>query len=145
MRKRDYHKNNQLNIYNSEHHWQLYQAFRNNDNIQFRKSRSHCYRQKGEWKKNDPKTNWKLINTLIGRSSSSKHTNEVKADDETFRDDENISEAFNAFFINIGRKLDSEVTNPSINKIETSLEDHAVSIPFFHFSVIPGENVLNTN
>ena len=71
-------------------------------------------------KRNYPKTTWTLINTLIGRSSSSKHINEVKVDNETFRDDENISEAFNEFFINIGTKLASEVTNPSINKLKPS-------------------------
>ena len=70
--------------------------------------------------------------------------NEVKVDNETFRDDENISEAFNEFFINIGPKLASEVRNLSTNKIETFLEDHAVTFPSFHFSTIPVENVLNT-
>ena len=144
MRKRDYHKKQSVK-YNSEHHWRLYQSFRNNVNIQLRKSKSHYYRQKiGECKKNDPKTTWTLINTLIGRSSGSKHINEVKVDNETFRDDESISEAFNEFFINIGPKSASEVRNPSINKIETFLEDHAVTIPSFHFSTIPVENVLNT-
>ena len=144
MRKRDYHKKQSVK-YNSEHHWRLYQSFRNNVNIQLRKSKSYYYRQKiGECKKNDPKTTWTLINTLIGRSSSSKHINEVKVDNETFRDDENISEAFNEFFINIGPKLASEVRNLSTNKIETFLEDHVVTFPSFHFSTIPVENVLNT-
>ena len=84
MRKRDYHKKQSVK-YNSEHHWRLYQSFRNNVNIQLRKSKSHYYRQKiGECKKNDPKTTWTLINTLIGRSSSSKHINEVKVDNVTF-------------------------------------------------------------
>ena len=144
MRKRDYHKKQSVK-YNSEHHWRLYQSFRNNVNIQPRKSKSHYYRQKiGECKKNDPKTTWTLINTLIGRSSSSKHINEVKVDNVTLRDDENISKAFNEFFINIGPKLASEVSNLSTNKIETFLEDHVVTFPSFHFSTIPVENVLNT-
>ena len=65
-------------------------------------------------------------------------------DNVTFRDDENISKAFNEFFINIGPKLASEVRNPSTNKIETFLEDQAVTTPSFHFSNIPVENVLNT-
>ena len=85
---------------------------------------------------------WKLINSLTGRSSKSKHINEV--DNKTFRDDENISEAFNEFFINISSKLALEVTNPSINQIETFLEEHLVTIPSLHFTFIPVENVLKT-
>ena len=45
----------------------------------------------------------------------SKHINEIEVDDKTFRDDKNISEAFNEFFTNIGPKLASEVTNMTIN------------------------------
>ena len=75
---------------------------RNNVNIQLRKSKPHYFRQKiDECNKNDPNTTWKLINSLIGRSSKSKHINEVKVGNETFRDDENISEAFNEFLIKL--------------------------------------------
>ena len=105
MRKLDYRKKQSVK-YNFEHRWRLYEPFRNNVSIQLRKNKSHYYRQKiRECKKNDPQTTSTLINTLIGRSSNSKHVNEVKVDNETFRDGENTSEAFNEFFINLGPKL----------------------------------------
>ena len=87
---------------------------------------------------------WKLINSLTGHSSKSKHINEIENDDKTFRDDKNISEAFNEFFTNIGPKLASEVTNMTINSVETYLENNESIIPSFRFMPIPAENVLKT-
>jgi hypothetical protein len=56
----------------------------------------------GEWNKNHPKTTRKLINYLTGRASKTKHINEIEIDDKIIlRNEENISEAFNEFFINI--------------------------------------------
>ena len=74
----------------------------------------------------------------------SKHINEIEVDDKTFRDDKNISEAFNEFFTNIGPKLASEVTNMTINSVETYLENNESIIPSFRFMPIPVENVLKT-
>ena len=44
--------------------------------------------------KNNRKNTWKLINSLTCHSSISKHIYEIEVDDQTFRDDKNISEAF---------------------------------------------------
>ena len=74
----------------------------------------------------------------------SKHINEIEVDDKTFRDDKNISEAFNEFFTNIGPKLASEVSNMTINSVETYLENNESIIPSFRFMPIPVENVLQT-
>ena len=144
MRDRDYHKK-QFVKHNSEYHWRIYQIFRNKVNIEIRKSKSRYYCQKiGECNKNDLKNTWKLINSLTGHSSMSKHINEIEVDDKTFRDDKNISEAFNEFFTNIGPKLASEVTNMTINSVETYLENNESIIPSFRFMPIPVENVLKT-
>ena len=144
MRDRDYHKK-QFVKHNSEYHWRLYQTFRNKVNIEIRKSKSRYYCQKiGECNKNDPKNTWKLINSLTGHSSISKHINEIEVDDKTFRDDKNISGAFNKFFTNIGPKLASEITNITINNVETYLENSESTIPSFCFMPIPVENVLKT-
>ena len=131
--------------HNSEYHWRLYQAIRNKVNIEIRKSKSRYYCKKiGECNKNDAKNTWKLINSLTGHSSVSKHINEIEVDDKTIRDDKNISEAFNEFFANIGPKLASEVTNMTINNVETYLENNESIIPSFRFIPIPVENVLKT-
>ena len=58
----------------------------------------------------------KLINSLIGRPSKTNHISEIEIENEIIHNDEDISEAFNDFFINIGPKLASEVTNHSTNK-----------------------------
>ena len=144
MRDRDYHKK-QFVKHNSEYHWRIYQIFRNKVYIEIRKSKSRYYCQKiDECNKNDPKNTWKLINSLTGHSSMSKHINEIEVDDKTFRDDKNISEAFNEFFTNIGPKLASEVTNMTINSVETYLENNESIIPSFRFMPIPVENILKT-
>ena len=76
MRNRNYHKKQSVK-YGSEYHWRLYQASRNRVNIEIRKSKSRYYCQKiGECDKNDPKSTWKLINSLIGGASKTKHVND---------------------------------------------------------------------
>ena len=101
-----------------------------------RKSKLRYYCQKiGECNKIDPKTTWKLINSLTGRASKpSGRVNEIEIDDKIISDDENISESFNDFFINIGPKLASELTKQSTNKVDTYLKSHVDSnIPSFRF------------
>ena len=70
------------------------------------------------------------------------HLNEIEVDDKTFHDDKNISEAFNEWFTDIGPKLASEVTNMTINNVDTYLENNESIIPSFRFMPIPVENVL---
>ena len=102
--------------------------------FQLLKSKPHDYRKKiSEFNKNHPKTTWKLINTRFGGSNKLKHTSKVKSENETFHDDENISEAIDKWLINISPL---NFTNPSINNIETFLEDHAVTIPSFNFNYL---------
>ena len=114
-------------------------------NFQLLKSKPHGYRGKiSECNKNHPKTTWKLINTLTGRSNILKRNSEVKSESETFHHDENISEAIDKFFINISLKKASQVTDPSIRYSESFLQDQAVTIPTFHFIFFPEENVLKT-
>ena len=146
MRNRDYHKK-QFVRHGSKHHWRLYQAERNRVNIEMRKSKLRYYRQKiGECDKTDPKTTWKLMNSLTGRASkSSGRVNEIEIGDTIIYDDENISESFNDFFINIGPKLASELTKQWTNKVDIYLKSHADSnIPSFRFMYIPVEKVLKT-
>jgi hypothetical protein len=72
--------------YGSEYHWRLYQASRNRVNIEIRKSKSRYYCQKiSECNKNDPITTWKLINSLTGRASKTKHINEIEIDVKIIR------------------------------------------------------------
>ena len=83
------------------------------------KSKLRYYRQKiGECDKTDPKTTWKLMNSLTGRASkSSGRVNEIEIGDTIIYDDENISESFNDFFINIGPKLASELTKHQLIRL----------------------------
>ena len=64
------------------------------------------------------------------------HLNEFEVDYKTFHDDKNISEAFNELFTDIGPKLASEVTNMSINNVDTYLENNESIIPSFRFMPI---------
>ena len=143
MHDRDYHKKIAVK-HGSQHHWELYQAARNKVNIEMRKAKSNYYRKKIEdCKKTDPKTTWKLINSLTGKVNKPAHVNEIRVGDKIISDDKGISEAFNDFFINIGPKLAAQSTKQSSNKVATYLNSSS-DIPPFRFSNIPVENVLLT-
>ena len=90
----------------------------------------YYHKKIGECCGNDPEKPWKYINSVIGQGKKLNHMTEIKIDDQIISKDEEMSEAFNKFFIKIGPKLESEVTNKSINTVDTYLKNIDSSVPF---------------
>ena len=147
MHNRDFHKKQSIK-HDSEYHWRLYQTLRNRVNSEIRKKKSCYFREKlEECNRNDPKNTWKLINSLTGRRNISNPIKEIKINGQTITNNEDIAEAFNDFFINIGPKLASDETRISPNNVSTYLKPHdsnQSNSPSFHFTYVPVENVLMT-
>ena len=146
MQNRDYHKKQSVK-HGSGYHCRLYQTFRNRINTEIRKNKSSYFREKiAECNINDPKNTLKLINSLMGRNNKSNHTKEIKINDQVLSKNDETSEAFNDFFINIGPRLasDFDVTRLSSNNVNTYLKLPDSNSPSFHFTHIPVENVLMT-
>ena len=88
--------------YGSHNHWVLYQSARNKVNSMVRTAKSDYFRRKIDASKaTDPKTGWKLINSLTGRGNKSSPVNDILVNDRIVSDDKDISESFNDFFVNI--------------------------------------------
>ena len=82
----------------------------------------------------------------MGRSNKSNHIKEIKINDQVLSKNDEISEAFNDYFINIGPRLasDYDVTRLSSNNVNTYLKLPDSNSPSFYFTHIPVENVLMT-
>ena len=146
MQNRDHH-NKQSVKHGSRYHWRLYQTFRNRVNTEIRKNKSSYFREKiAECNINDPKITWKLINSPMGRIKKSNYIKEIKINDQVLSKNDEISEAFSEYFINIEPRLasDYDVTSLSSNNVNTYLKLPDSISPSFHFTHIPLENVLST-
>ena len=110
-----------------------------------RTAKSDCFRRKiNASKVTDPKAGWKLINSLTGRGNKSSPVNDILVNDRIVSDDEDISESFNDFLVNIGPTLAAESTKRSFNNVNTYLSNDQNNFPPFRFSNIPVENVALT-
>ena len=87
---------------------------------------------------------WKLINSLSGRGNKSSPVNDILVNDKIVSDDEDISESFNDFFVNIGPTLAAESTKMSSNNVNTYLSNIQNNFLPFRFSNISAENVALT-
>ena len=57
---------------------------------------------------NDPKNTWKLINSLMGRNNKSIHIIGIGFNIQVLSKNDEISEAFNDYFMYIGPRLASD-------------------------------------
>ena len=131
MKERDYHKKHAVK-YGSHNHWVLYQSARNKVNSMMRTAKSDYFRRKIDASKaTDPKAGWKLINSLTGRGNKSSPVNDILVNDRIVSDDEDISESFNDFFVNIGPTLATESTKRSFNNVNTYLSNDQNNFPPF--------------
>ena len=120
----------------SGYHRRLYQTFRNRVNTEIAKNKSSYFGEKiAECNTNDPKNTWKLINPFAGRNNKSNHIKEIKINDQVLSKNDEISEAFNDYFINIGPRLaaDHDATRLSLNNVNAYLKLPDSISPSFHF------------
>ncbi len=82
--------------------WDEYKASRNKVNIALRQAKANYYRNKIATQNNNPKKAWKTINGLLDRSFSDTSVNELKINDANLTLPDEIAEAFNSYFSNVG-------------------------------------------
>ncbi|XP_071943453.1 uncharacterized protein [Antedon mediterranea] len=83
-----------------------------------RKRKKEYYFNKFEKNKNNMKETWNAINQLLGRKKKSKLPSNLKHVTETYTNPETKSDAFNSYFINIGKQLADKINhdnNPAID------------------------------
>ena len=89
--------------------WDVYKTSRNRVNIALRHAKAEYYRTKIAHQKNNPKEAWKTINDLLGRSANDNIVNELKINDSNITSTEEIANAFNEYFTNIGPNLANSI------------------------------------
>ena len=102
-------------VTNQDEDWQNYKSFRNKENIAMRQAKTNYYRDKIALKMDNPKDAWKTINNLLGRTRNNTVVNELKLNDRKINSPEELAEAFNNYFINIGPSLAHEMAHSSVS------------------------------
>lgn len=146
IRARDYHKKKAIKC-NSTIHWSKYQALRNRVNIQLRKSKANFFHREFEdcARVKNIKKSWSLINSLTGNNNKSSSVTEISVDDCCIVDSTLIAECFNEYFVNIGPKLASEVSDESLDQEAYSHDNSGIPIDTrFSFQYINVDNVTSS-
>ena len=104
--------------------WHVYKTSSNRVNIALRHAKAEYYRTKIAHQKNNPKEAWKTINDLLGRSPNDTIVNELNINDSNITSHEEISNAFNEYFTNIGPNLANSIddSNSSFETFVKSAE-----------------------
>ena len=89
--------------------WDVYKTSRNRVNIALRHAKAEYYRTKIAHQTNNPKEAWKTINDLLDRSANDTIVSELKINDSNITSTEEIANAFNEYFTNIGPNLANSI------------------------------------
>ena len=89
--------------------WDVYKTLRNRVNIAIRHAKAEYYRNKIAQQNKNPKEAWKTINDLLGRSPSDTTVNKLNVNGSNITFEEEIANAFNEYFTNIGPSLANSI------------------------------------
>ena len=89
---------------NSEH-YKKYIEYRNNYNKLITVAKYNYYETEFVKYKKDPKKTWQTINKLLNKNNSSNKQQEFIIDSVKTIDEQEISNAFNTYFVNVGANL----------------------------------------
>ena len=78
---------------------------RNKVNVALRRAKSAYYPSKIASQNNNPKRAWKTINNLLDRSCNDTVINELKINNDSITSPEEMADAFNEYFVQIGPNL----------------------------------------
>ena len=79
------------------------------------KTKKEFYRSQFEKCKNNLKTTWKLVGTLVNRKTKGQTIpNKILADNRIYTKQSDIAERFNNYFVNIGPELASKIADNNI-------------------------------
>lgn len=96
----------------NENRMQKFKTYRNKLHSLIRKAKRQYFFNKFEHSKNNMRQTWKTINHIIGRGKNKTPQSKFKTDNgENILNPQEISNEFNNFFVNIGPKLASNISN----------------------------------
>ena len=78
-------------------------------------AKTNYYRDKIALQQDNPKDTWKAINNLLGRTRSNTVVNELKLVDRKINSPEELADAFNNYFVNIGPSLVHEMAHLKVS------------------------------
>ena len=85
---------------------ELYKTVRNDLNKSLDRAKRSYYRDRLNLNKNDPKKTWNVVGEILGNEKVKSVISEINLENETITDEENIANAANEYFTNIGASLD---------------------------------------
>ena len=113
---RDYLKKKAIKL-NSPAFYNSYKKCKNQVTERIRNAKTQYFKTNLEKSKNS-KESWELINKLLNKNQKRTTINNLKAGSENIRGEENISNAFNNFFVEIGPKLVANIPPSDTDPIE---------------------------
>ncbi len=102
---------------NSPAFYNSYKKCRNQVTERIKSAKTQYFKTNLENTKNSKET-WDLINNLLNKKQKKTTINNLKIESETITGDENISNAFNNFFVEIGPKLAANIPPSDIDPTE---------------------------
>ena len=89
--------------------WSAFKKARNTVNNDIRRAKENHYKTAFCENEKNLKRTWSIINEITSRKQTSSLVKEVKCNDKTFTDPNQICEVFNEHFASIGPKLAEEI------------------------------------
>ena len=108
IHKRNYLKKLAVST-NDSSYWQQYKTARNQTNNEIKQAKRNFFTENLELNKTNPRKTWSLINELSSRKCSSRNISEIKVQDKVINSPQEMAQAFNDHFVNIGPSLAQEV------------------------------------
>ena len=102
----------------SQHLFEAYKIARNKTNKMVDKAKSMYFQHTIGCNKENPKKLWKSVNLIRGKGAKATNLSSLKIEDETIIGDENIAEAFNSFFVNVGSTLAKDIPESEKSYVE---------------------------
>lgn len=114
----------------------IYKAYRNKLTTVLRKAEKMYYLKKLENVKYNLAKTWKILNSLICRTTQKENCEEIVQNNKIIRDPKQIADNFNLFFANVGPNLATKIP-PSSHKFSEYLKTNVSNSIFFK----PTDNV----
>lgn len=102
---------------NNAKYKKYYTNFRNRLNFDIKNAKESYYKNKFENSSSDIKSQWKVVNSLIGESRKRCNINEIIVEDGVVSDCFRIANEFNSHFLNAPNALRLQVNNSYFNQV----------------------------
>jgi hypothetical protein len=122
---------------------QYYTNFRNQLNLELKSSKESFFRDKFEGSINDAKSQWKIVNELIGENTKNTVIREVVGESCIIHEPKLIANEFNSHFLNAPRKLRGQIdqSNLAQHTVFDNVFNQRINLNSFFMQPILSEDV----